>query len=45
MILFIMPMYAIRHVPALQRFRGAPSNVFVVVMGSIAISAVVYKLF
>lgn len=44
MILFIMPMYAIRHVPALQRFRGAPSNVFVVVMGSIAISAVVYKL-
>ena len=45
MILFIMPMYAIRHVPALQRFRGAPSNVFVVVMGSIAISAVVYKRF
>ena len=45
MILCIMPMYAIRHVPALQRFRGAPSNVFVVVMGSIAISAVVYKLF
>ena len=45
MTLFIMPMYAIRHVPALQRFRGAPSNVFVVVMGSIAISAVVYKLF
>ncbi|EHM55823.1 serine/threonine transporter [Cardiobacterium valvarum] len=45
MILFIMPMYAIRHVPALQRFRGTPSNVFVVVMGSIAISAVVYKLF
>ena len=45
MILFIMPMYAIRHVPALQRFRGTPSNVFVVIMGSIAISAVVYKLF
>ena len=45
MILFLMPMYAIHHVPALQRFRGTPGNIFVVVMGSIAISAVIYKLF
>lgn len=45
MILFIMPMYAIHKIPALQRFRGAPSNVFVVVMGSVAISGIVYKLF
>ncbi|WP_061887435.1 aromatic amino acid transport family protein, partial [Aggregatibacter actinomycetemcomitans] len=45
MILFIMPMYAIRNVPAMRRYRGRLSNVFVVVMGSIAISAVVYGLF
>lgn len=45
MILFIMPMYAIRTVPALQKFRGKFSNIFVVVMGLIAISAIVYGLF
>ena len=45
MILFIMPMYAIHKIPALQKYRGAASNVFVVVMGSIAISALVYGLF
>ena len=45
MILFIMPMYAIHKIPALQKYRGAFSNVFVVVMGSIAISALVYGLF
>ncbi|MGR3808136.1 serine transporter [Pasteurella testudinis DSM 23072] len=45
MILFIMPMYAIRKVPAMQRYRGKFSNVFVTVMGLIAISAIVYVLF
>ena len=45
MILFIMPMDAIHKIPALQKYRGAASNVFVVVMGSIAISALVYGLF
>ncbi|WP_386687868.1 HAAAP family serine/threonine permease [Lonepinella sp. MS14437] len=45
MILFIMPMYAIRKVPAMQRYQGKFSNVFVTVMGLIAISAVVYGLF
>lgn len=44
-ILFIMPMYAIRHIPAMQRYRGAASNIFVTIMGLIAISAVVYGLF
>lgn len=45
MILFIMPMYAIRTVPALQQFKGKLSNIFVVIMGLIAISAIVYGLF
>ncbi|MGR6981531.1 HAAAP family serine/threonine permease [Testudinibacter sp. P27/CKL/0425] len=45
MILFIMPMYAVRHVPSMQRYRGKLSNVFVTVMGLIAISAIVYILF
>lgn len=45
MILFIMPMYAIRKVPAMQKFGGKLSNVFVVVMGLLAISNIVYSLF
>ncbi|OOF86114.1 HAAAP family serine/threonine permease [Rodentibacter ratti] len=44
MILFIMPMYAIRKVPAMKRYQGRFSNVFVTIMGLIAISAVVYGL-
>ncbi|MDG6882490.1 Serine transporter [Phocoenobacter uteri] len=45
MILFIMPMYAIAKVPAMKRYEGQLSNIFVTVMGLIAISAVVYGLF
>ncbi|MDP8034373.1 HAAAP family serine/threonine permease [Pasteurella atlantica] len=45
MILFIMPMYAITKVPAMKRYEGQLSNIFVTVMGLIAISAVVYGLF
>ncbi|QIQ20832.1 serine/threonine transporter [Zophobihabitans entericus] len=44
MILFIMPMYAIHKVPALKQYRGKISNIFVVIMGLIAISAVIYNL-
>lgn len=44
MILFIMPMYAIRKVPAMQQYGGKLSNAFVVLMGCIAISAIVYSL-
>lgn len=44
-ILFLMPMYAIHKVPALARFRGRPSNVFVTVMGLIAMSAILYSIF
>ncbi|EPZ00903.1 aromatic amino acid transport family protein [Mannheimia haemolytica] len=42
MILFIMPVYAV--VPALARFKGEFGHLFVLVMGCIAISAIVYGL-
>ncbi len=44
MILFIMPMYAISKIPAMRKYSGKASNIFVVIMGSIAISAAVYSL-
>lgn len=44
-ILFIMPMYAIRKIPAMARYKGYKSNIFITIMGLIAISAVVYGLF
>jgi len=43
-ILFLMPMYAIRRVPAMRIYAGKLSNVFVVIVGLIAISALVYTL-
>ncbi|WP_340621218.1 HAAAP family serine/threonine permease [Xenorhabdus siamensis] len=43
MILFIMPMYAIHKVPAMRKYAGKPSNIFVIVTGLIAISAAVYS--
>ena len=45
MILFLMPMYAIQKVPAMRKYSGHISNVFVVIMGLIAISAIFYSLF
>ncbi|RTF29279.1 serine/threonine transporter [Serratia marcescens] len=42
-ILFILPMYAVRAVPAMRQYRAA-SNVFVLVMGLIALSALIYGL-
>ena len=45
MILFIMPMYAIRKIPAMHKFGGKLSNVFVVSMGLVAISNIIYSLF
>ncbi|MBS0849469.1 HAAAP family serine/threonine permease [Citrobacter sp. JGM124] len=44
MILFLMPMYAINKVPAMRKYSGHISNVFVVVIGLIAISAIAYSL-
>ncbi|WP_034944918.1 HAAAP family serine/threonine permease [Erwinia oleae] len=43
-ILFLMPMYAIQKVPAMRKYSGHISNVFIVVMGLIAISAIAYSL-
>ncbi|WP_276613168.1 HAAAP family serine/threonine permease [Shewanella sp. SNU WT4] len=43
-ILFLMPMYAIHKVPAMRKYSGKISNVFVTLIGLIAISAIVYSL-
>ena len=43
-ILFLMPMDAIRRVPAMRQYSGQISNVFVTVVGLIAISSLVYSL-
>ncbi|PVZ87170.1 HAAAP family serine/threonine permease [Serratia sp. S1B] len=45
MLLFLMPMYAIRKVPAMRKYSGAISNIFVVAMGLVAMSAILYTLF
>lgn len=44
MLLFIMPMYAIKKVPSMRHYSGALSNVFVVIIGLISISAIFYSL-
>ncbi len=44
-ILFLMPMYAIAKVPAMKKYSGRITNVFVTVMGVLAVSAVVLNLF
>lgn len=44
MLLFLMPMYAIHKVPAMKKYSGHISNVFVVIMGLIAMSAIVFSL-
>ncbi|SDI44590.1 serine transporter [Ferrimonas sediminum] len=43
-ILFLMPMYAIKKVPSMKKYDGALSNIFVTVMGLVAISAIVKDL-
>jgi serine transporter len=42
-LLFLMPMYAIRRAPALRQYSGQASNVFVVLIGLIALSAIIYS--
>jgi serine transporter len=42
--LFVMPMYAIRKVPALRKYANQPSNVLVMFLGAVAISAIFYSL-
>lgn len=43
-LLFIMPMYAIRKVPAMRKYAGQPGNIVVLFIGSVAISAILYSL-
>ena len=43
-ILFLMPMYAIAKVPAMQKYRHPLTDRFVVAIGVVAISAIVYGL-
>ncbi|WP_437611820.1 HAAAP family serine/threonine permease [Erwinia sp. V71] len=42
-LLFLMPMYAINKVPAMRKYSGAVSNIFVVLAGLVAISAILYN--
>ena len=42
-LLFLMPMYAIRRVPSLRQYSGQVSNVLVVVIGLIALSAIIFS--
>ncbi|WP_345831245.1 HAAAP family serine/threonine permease [Erwinia sp. HDF1-3R] len=44
-LLFLMPMYAIHKVPAMRQYSGKISNLFVVLVGLIAISAIAWDLF
>ena len=44
-LLFLMPMYAIHKVPSMRKYSGAASNIFVVLIGVIAISAIFFSLF
>ena len=41
-ILYLMPMYAIYKVPALKAYRGRLSNIFVVVAGLLAMTAILF---
>ncbi|CAH0991225.1 Serine transporter [Sinobacterium norvegicum] len=43
-ILFLMPMYAIKRVPAMAKYQGTIANVFITTMGLVAISGIVFKL-
>ncbi len=43
-ILYLMPMYAVRRIPALAPYRGQLSNVFVTVAGIVAISGILFTL-
>ncbi|WMN18754.1 serine/threonine transporter [Pseudomonas piscis] len=42
-LLFLMPMYAIQRVPSLRQYSGQLSNLFVVLIGLIALSAIIFS--
>lgn len=43
-VLLLLPMYGIHKVPALKKYSGKASNVFIVVVGIIAVSAIFYNI-
>ncbi|QBF81571.1 HAAAP family serine/threonine permease [Shewanella maritima] len=43
-ILYLMPMYAVYKVPALKAYRGRVSNIFVILAGVLAMTAIIYDL-
>ncbi|MGV3345082.1 HAAAP family serine/threonine permease [Enterobacteriaceae bacterium LUAb1] len=43
-LLFLMPMYAIQKVPAMRQYSNHISNIFITIIGLIAISAILYSL-
>lgn len=43
-LLFVMPMYAIRKVPAMRKYANSPTNVLVMFIGAVAMSAIFYSL-
>lgn len=43
-LLFVMPMYAIRKVPSMRKYANRPSNVLVMFIGAVAMSAIFYSL-
>jgi len=43
-LLFILPMYAVRKVPAMRRYAGQPGNVVVLFIGAVAMSAIIWSL-
>ncbi|WP_241153039.1 HAAAP family serine/threonine permease [Neoactinobaculum massilliense] len=45
LLLFILPMYAIKKVPAMAKYRGHISNLFVVITGLIAVTAIFYNIY
>lgn len=45
LLLFIMPMYAVYRVPSMRKYLNDHSNIFILIMGIIAMSAITYGLF
>ena len=43
-LLFVMPMYAIRKVPSMRKYANNPTNVLVLFIGAVAMSAIFYSL-
>ncbi|EEY3113676.1 threonine/serine transporter TdcC [Salmonella enterica] len=44
-LLCLLPVYAIHRIPALEKYRGRPENIFVAAVGFLTILNIVYKLF